>query len=293
MDIDLIAEQLEILSKNVEALNYGDGFPDKLSLFLKYFQKKEKLYLDIELELQCYKLSRGYYDNRSGAELEKLYETHGGNQADNLLRDLKPIAEKWGFNLDNLYGDLLEEFQNNTTISYIPITRWEDGKLIAGDNELLCTIEAKETVILYPFAQFNLTRFSLSSYTKYEEIITFWVFLNISKLIQIHTGLNQRASNEITGFIVNQISQVKRTRSAYEKASAKHINPKAHGTYLYEYYGSMYLNDLSILRKIIKVKEQTVKKTSFKNLKNIIRVSNIFDNTITWNIYVNPDPVLI
>lgn len=279
-----IIEHLEIMSKSVESLNYSQQFPSILAKTIDYFKNNKESYFDVITELESYKDTLEYYESRSGESLIRFFEAHGGPINDRLYNDLIPIVEKYGLDIEEIFGICLDNYLDNTPVSYIPKTRIHKRKLVAADDEIIDSIIENKIFILYPYALISLKKVSSKHYSQYLEIISYWIFLNISNLIQLHTGINKRNANEIAAIMVNEVADVKRSRSAYEKATQKHLHYKAFGTYFYEYYGWKYRNDLDLLRKIIAIKDKTIKKTSFKNLMNLIYVDEVLDDKIPWNI---------
>lgn len=285
-DITLIIDELILISQNLNFLNFPPILQSIILNFLDLFQKNEDLQSAIEHEILCLKYTFYYYGKRNKEEL-KQFVLCNGDLIMEMKMDLKKFCSKYKLDFSKLVDDCESLFEESHLehANYTPTTRIDSEKyLVCADDELLEIISKKKLHLVYPEFILQLSNISSKNFSDYLEIVSLWIFLNISQLIQIHTNINQRNSNEIATLIVNFISPKKITRSAYEKASAIHIHPKAHGAYIYEYYGQIYYSDLTLVRKTIKLKEKTVKKTSFKNLKNIINVNLNINEKIRWNI---------
>ncbi len=285
-EVNSIVDQLILLSQKLNFLNYSGIFRTNLLKFIDIFQKNEDFELALQHEINCYLLTYHFYGKRKKEELIRFYRLNGDVILE-MQSELKKFCEKYNLKYSELWDKCEEVYEENHEeySSYAPITRIdEDGYVVCDDYELLETIKQKQLKIVYPEYILKLRNISTKHYSDYLEIVSLWIFLNISQLIQIHTDINQRNANEIATVIVNSFSIKKLSRSAYEKASSGHIHPKAHGAYIYEYYGQIYYDDLLLVRKTIKLKEKTVKKTSFKNLKNIISIDLCTNKSLRWNI---------
>ncbi|MGE3611730.1 MAG: hypothetical protein AB7I27_19220 [Bacteriovoracaceae bacterium] len=158
-----------------------------------------------------------------------------------------------------------------------------NGRLVGGDDEIIDCIQDKILKIVYHDAIFNIKNISSKHYSKYLEIVSYWIFLNISQLIQLHMDdFTPRISNEFAAFIVNKVTKIKMTKDAFEKASIRHIHLKAHGGYFDGYYYERYRDGIIGLKIIKYNKKNTIKKTSRKNLKNVIAL-DICDERFKWS----------
>lgn len=284
--LNQIVEELTLLTQSVHFLNYPKKYRNNLLIFISLMHKKSLFSNCILNEINGFLQTKKYYNNRSAQNLKDFYEAN--NQTIyNLNEDIKWISKKYNLDFKKLSDftvDLYEE-TNSLHNEWVPQLRIsKDNHLICDDVELFDSCENSIVFLVYPDVILKMKYNPKKPYWEYEDILSYWIFVNISLIIQTHTGLNQRNANEVSTFIVNKLSSTKLTRSSYEKASRKFLNIKAIGIYQYEYYGELYKEDLTLVRKTIKIKEDFVKRSKFKSLKKIIWTDVRLNERHFWNI---------